>query len=109
MKLPKERNRYCPKCKKHTPHSITTAKQRGRSTARPLSRGSRSRAEARGLGVGYGNQGKRSKPAVKAWKRKTKVTRRMTLMYKCSECGKYKQASRSIRSGRIEIGDKVAK
>jgi len=110
MKLPKETRRYCPYCRKHTITSIDTAKQKSRSAARPLSRGSSSRAESRGLKKGYGNKGKwGSKPPVSRWKRKTKVTRRMTLMYRCKECGKAKGASRSIRSGRIEIGDKVAK
>jgi large subunit ribosomal protein L44e len=96
MKLPKETNRYCPKCRKHTAHKIETAKQK-------------SREKARGLRGGTGNLGKRSKPAVKSWKRKTKVTRRIALEYKCSECGKKHQISKAIRAGRIEIGEKVAK
>jgi len=109
MKLPKETNRYCGKCRKHTKHSIGVAKQKSRSATRPLSRGSASREKARGLRSGNGNLGKRSKPAVKNWKRKTKVTRRMTPMYTCSECNRTKGKWRSIRAGRIEVGEKVAK
>ena len=110
MKLPKETNRYCPTCRKHTKQTVAAAKQKARSATRPLSRGSKARAKLRGLLSGLGNKGKwGSKPAVQKWKRKTKVTRRVGILYKCSECGKAKGISKAIRSGRIEIGDKVAK
>lgn len=74
-----------------------------------MSRGSSSREESRGLRKGYGNKGRRSRKAPKSWKRKTKVTKRMTILYKCKECGKAKGAKKAIRSGRIEVGEKVAK
>lgn len=109
MKLPKETRRYCPYCKKHTLQSIDTAKQKARSSAHPLSRWSISRLRARGLRRGHGNLGRFSKPAVKSWKRKTKVTRRITVNYKCKECGKIKGIKKAIRAGRIEIGEKVSK
>ncbi len=109
MKLPKETRRYCPYCKKHTVQKIDTAKQKARSSARPLSRGGQSRTKARGERGGYGNQGRYSKPAVKSRKMKTKVTRRIGIVYKCKECGKAKGIKKAIRSGRIEIGEKVAK
>ena len=109
MKLPKETKRYCPYCKKHTLQGIDIAKQKSRSSSHPLSRGSASRARARGQSRGFGNLGRYSKPAVKSWKRKTKVTKRMTIVYKCKECGKIKGIKKAIRSGRIEIGEKVAK
>jgi large subunit ribosomal protein L44e len=109
MKLPKETKRYCPHCRKHTTHKVDTAKQKARGSARPLSRGSNSRAALRGLGVGTGNKGRRSKPAIKAWKRKSKVTRRIGIIYRCNVCKKAKGIKKAIRSGRIEIGEKVAK
>ena len=109
MKLPKETKRYCPYCKKHTVQVISTAKQKSRSSSHPLSRGSTSRIKARGLNRGYGNKGRYSKPAVKAWKRKTKLTRRITLLYKCKECKKSKVIKKAIRSGRIEIGEAVSR
>ena len=109
MKLPKETKRYCPHCKKHTSHSIATAKQRSRSSARPLSRWGASRVKSRHYKAGMGNLGRFSKPAVKSWKRKTKVTRRITVEYKCKTCGKVHQIKKAIRAGRIEIGEKVAK
>jgi large subunit ribosomal protein L44e len=109
MKLPKETKRFCPYCRKHTIHGVGTAKQKSRSATRPMSRGSTKRLISRGLKSGTGGHGKYSKPAVKSWKRKTKVTRRITLEYKCKECKKVHQIKKAIRAGRIEVGDKVAK
>lgn len=110
MKLPKEVNRYCPYCKKHTQQLVAAQKQRGRSAAHPLSRGSSARAAARGLGIGQGNHGRwGSKPAVKSWKRKSKVTKRITILFTCKVCKKSKGIKKAIRSSRIEIGQMVSK
>jgi large subunit ribosomal protein L44e len=108
MKLPKETKRYCPYCKKHTDQTIATAKQKSRSATRPLSRGSPTRIKLRGL-YGIGNFGKRSKKGAKDWKKKTKITKRITIMFKCKTCGKMKGMSSAIRSSRIEIGEKISK
>jgi large subunit ribosomal protein L44e len=108
MKLPKEKNRYCPYCKKHTQQLVLTAKQKGRSSAHPLSRGSPSRVKKRGL-YGYGNWGRRSKKGAKDLKMKVKVTKKITLLYKCKVCNKMKQVQKAIRSSRIVIGEKVSK
>lgn len=109
MKLPKETRRYCPYCRKHTEQIIAIAKQKTRSATHPMSRGSAAREKLRSLRGGFGNLGRRSRKGPKYWKRKTKITRRMTIMYKCKECGKQKQIKKAIRSGRIEVGEKVAK
>jgi len=109
MKLPKEIKRHCIKCRKHTTHIVKTAKQKSRSSTHPMSRGSSSREKSRGLRGGTGNLGRRSRPAPKSWKRKTKVTKRMTIEYTCKECKKTSQSAKSIRAGRIEIGEKVSK
>ncbi|MBU0977767.1 MAG: hypothetical protein KKD18_05100 [Nanoarchaeota archaeon] len=109
MKLPKETKRYCRNCKKHTLHSIGTAKQRARSSAKPLSRWSNVRTKARSYRSGKGGLGRFSKPAVKSWKRKTKTTKRITVEYTCKECKKTSQIKKAIRAGRIEIGERVAK
>src|SRR3989344_5171264 len=99
MKLPKETKRYCSNCKKHTIQIVGTAKQKSRSATHPLSRGSEARAILRGLKSGMGNKGKwGSKPAVKKWKRKTKVTKRITVTFTCKECKKTKGMKRSIRA-----------
>ena len=108
MKFPKETNRYCPHCKEHTAQTVSTAKQKSRSASHPLSRGSPSRSKLRGLN-GIGNWGKRSKKGAKDWKRKTKVTKRITVLYKCKKCGKMKGIKKAIRSSRIEVGEKISK
>ena len=109
MKLPKETKRYCPYCRKHTIHKIDTAKQRARSATHPLSRGSRAREKLRGVIGGFGNLGRRSRKGPKDWKRKSKVTKRITVTYVCKTCGKMHNIKKAIRSGRIEIGEKVSK
>ena len=109
MKVPKETKRYCSKCRKHTTHKVSAAKQRARSSARPLSRWSNSRTKARSYRSGTGNLGRFSKPAIKNRKRKTKTTKRITLQYTCGVCKKTKQIKKAIRAGRIEIGDTVVK
>jgi len=109
MKLPKQVKRYCPYCKKHTVQLVTTQKQKARSSAHPLSRWSQTRVKKRNYRMGYGNLGRFSEPPVKNRKRKTKITKRITIMYTCSECKKSKGIKKAIRSGRIEIGEKVTK
>ncbi len=109
MKLPKETTRYCPYCRKHTPQTVMTQKQKSRSASHPLSRGSNSRMRLRGLRIGYGNQGKYSRKGPKDWKMKTKATKRITIQFKCKTCGKIKGMSSAIRASRIEIGEKVSK
>lgn len=109
MKLPKETKRYCPHCKKQTAQTISVAKQRSRSASHPNSRGSASREKMRGLRGGFGNLGRRSRKAPKNWKRKTKATKRLTVMYTCKTCKKSKQANSSIRTSRLEVGEKISK
>ena len=100
MKLPKTTNRYCPYCKKKTEHKInvvSTGAKRG-----TLTRGSISRAKARGLGRRIGNKGKwGSKPAVSKFKRKSKTTKKTNIMYTCSECKKSKYQKKGQRAGKV--------
>jgi len=100
MKMPKTTKRYCRKCKTHTMHKadlVSTGHKRG-----TLKRGSLDRAKKRGTMTGIGNQGKRSRPAIKSWKRKTKTTTRKVLTYKCSECKK-STISRSRRVSKLVL------
>lgn len=108
MKLPKETKRYCPYCKKHTDQTLLTAKQKSRSASHPMSRGSPSRVKLRSL-QGIGNWGRRSKKGAKDYKMKSKVTKRISVLFKCKVCGKMKGMSSAIRSSRLEIGEKVSK
>ena len=109
MKLPVQTKRYCPTCNKNTLQKISVAKQKSRSATHPLSRGSTKRLKARGLRSGMGYKGKYSKPAVKSWKRKSKNTKRLSVVYTCNVCKKTKGIKKAIRTSRIEIGEKVAK
>ncbi len=108
MKIPPETTRYCPYCKKHTLQVASVAKQKGRSSAHPMSRGSR--AHLRGQGIGYGNKGRwGSKPPIKSWKRKIKATKRLAILYTCKVCKKTKGIRKAIRTSRLEVGEKIAK
>jgi ribosomal protein L44E len=109
MKLPTETNRYCPYCRAKTKQKISVAKQKSRSATHPNSRGSAGRETARGLRGGTGNKGRRSRKAPKNWKRKSKSTKRMTVLYTCTICKKAKGIKKSIRTSRLEVGQKVAK
>jgi len=109
MKLPKETKRYCPYCNKRTSQTVSVAKQKSRSATHPMSRGSASREKSRRLRDRPGNLGRRSRKAPKNWKRKTKATKRMTVMHTCKECKKSKMKKSSMRVSRIEIGERVAK
>ena len=103
MKIPKKTNRFCPYCKKKTEQKIdlvSTGHKRG-----TLKRGSLERAKLRHL-MGMGNRGKRSRKAIKSWKRKAKVTTRKVLIYTCSVCKKSKHAKKSWRVSKIMIGEK---
>lgn len=100
MKLPKTTKRFCPFCKKRTEQKldlVSTGYKRG-----ALKRGSLERAKKRGI-MGMGNHGKRSRPAIKSWKRKTKATTRKVVIYKCSECKKSKHAKNSRRVSKLII------
>ncbi|MFQ5531397.1 MAG: 50S ribosomal protein L44e [Candidatus Nanoarchaeia archaeon] len=99
MKIPKQTKRYCPYCKKKTEQKIklvATGFKRG-----TLTRGSISRAKARGLGKGIGNKGRwGSRPPQAKHKRKTKTTKKTNLMYTCNKCGKSKYQKKGIRAGK---------
>ena len=100
MKIPKKTNRYCPYCGKRTEQtikSVSTGAKRG-----TLTRGSISRAKARGLGRGIGNKGKwGSKPAVSKFKRKSKTNKKTNIMYTCIVCGKSKYQKKGKRAGKV--------
>ncbi len=79
--------RYCPKCKKHTEHTIAQAKRKERGT---LKKGSIERSTRRGHGLkGFGNKGKYSRKAITAWKMVgAKSSKKQDLTYRCKDCSK---------------------
>lgn len=101
MKVPKTTKRFCPFCKEKTEQKIdlvSTGHKRG-----TLKRGSLERSKQRNASPGMGNQGKRSRKAIKNWKRKTKTTMRKVLIYKCTKCKKSKHAKNSRRVSKLII------
>ena len=102
MKIPKKVKRYCPYCKKKTEQKVSIVSTGGKRGS--LKWGSLTRAKKRGKAKGIGNLGRwGSKPAVSKWKRKTKTTKRIVLLYTCKECKKGKQIKKSIRTSKIQL------
>jgi large subunit ribosomal protein L44e len=98
MKIPKTTKRYCPYCRKKTDQKIklvSTGTKRG-----SLKRGSKQRARLRGRAKGMGNLGRWSKPAVSKFKRKSKTTKKVNMMYTCLVCNKSKYQKKGIRLGK---------
>jgi ribosomal protein L44E len=106
MKVPKKTKRYCPKCKKQTEQKITLVSTGSKKGS--MKYGSKIRARLRGKARGYGNWGRYSKPASSKWKRKTKSTKRLVLMYTCQICKKSKPAKYSRRVSKIQIEEPLA-
>ena len=102
MKFPKQMNRHCPRCNKHTVHKLTQSKNRGRNQANPLSIGSKSRVRRRGERRGTGNLGKYSKPPKPKMTGK-KLSKKTDFRYQCSECKKMSVQKKGIRSKKIEL------
>ncbi len=75
MNMPKEIMTYCPRCKKHTVHTVSLYKDGRR---RVLAKGERAHERER---RGYGGQ---KYPMLR---RKAKVTKKQTLKLKCKDCG----------------------
>lgn len=99
--MPKATKRYCPYCKKVTEQKIKEAKTSNKGST--LKRGSLQRAKLRGLNRGIGNKGRRSRRAVSKYKRKTKTTKKVALLYTCKECGKSKNSKKGRRVSKIMI------
>jgi len=101
MKLPKIINRFCPYCKKHTPHKVTLNKKRN---PRSMTYGSKLRARRRGRARGTGNLGRYSKPAVTKFKMTgKKASKKTDLRYECSVCKKQHMRNKGFRAKKIEF------
>jgi large subunit ribosomal protein L44e len=101
MKVPKAKKRYCPYCKKHFEHKVSTNKKKNASS---LTHGSKYRARKRGLARGYGNQGRYSKPAITNFKMTgAKRSKKTDIRYECKQCKKVHMQSHGIRTKRVEF------
>jgi large subunit ribosomal protein L44e len=101
MKLPKLTKRYCPYCNKNTEQKIKQVSGGGGSKKGTLKRGSKVRARLRGKARGIGNLGRYSKPAGSKFKKKTKTTKKATILYTCTVCGKSKNKKKGIRTSKV--------
>lgn len=90
MKRPRNLKRYCPKCDKHTEHETERVKKR---KASELKWGQR---RFRKVTAGYGGF-PRPKPEGRE-----KPTKRVTLRYVCSACGKATQPA-AQRAKKFEL------
>jgi len=107
MRLPKTIKRYCRYCKKHTEQKVTNVSSGHKRGA--MKKGSIQRAKLRGLGIGTGNKGKwGSKPAMSAWKRKTKTVKKTNLMWTCNVCKKSTIQKKGFRAGKVSFEEKKA-
>lgn len=92
MKIPKVMKTYCAHCKKHTDHTVSQMKPKGRSSTHPLSKGSNSRLRRRGQRRGVGSLGRYSKPAISKFKRTgAKTSKKVVLKLECKTCKKSSQ------------------
>lgn len=106
MKVPKAQNKYCPKCKKHTPHKVAVAKRKGMFATHPLARGGspRQAKRGRGVGIGMGNRGRYSRKAISAFKMTgKKLTKKTDFRYTCGECKKTYTQAGGIRLRKVEM------
>jgi len=93
MKYPKTMRTLCPKCKKHTEHTVKQSKRLGRSKAHPISQSQR--RFKRKL-KGYGSF---PRPNPKG---EGKPTKKVDLRYTCGECKKA-HTRKGFRIRRFEL------
>lgn len=100
MKKPKVMRKYCPYCKTHGEHKVSSTKRKNKSA---LSRGSKTRMKKRGL-MGMGNKGKVSRGAISGWKRVgAKLAKRTDIRYECTTCKKQWCQRFGIKTKRLEF------
>ncbi len=93
MKAPKLVNVYCPKCRKHTQHTMKLVKKRARSSARPESQSQR---RFKRIMAGYGGF-PRPKP-----KGEGKQTKKLNIGLICKVCNKQHQR-KGFRAKKFEL------
>ncbi len=90
MKVKNTMNKYCPKCRRHTQHTVSTYK---RGKDRSMAQGKRRMTRKV---RGYGSF---PKPIQKRF---SKTTKKVVLRYRCNECGHVMQ-SKGMRLKKVEI------
>merc|ERR1711924_360240 len=88
--IPKNRNTYCRKCKKHTPHKVTQYKT-GKASLSAQGKRRYDKKQA-----GFGGQ---TKPV---FHKKSKTTKKIVLKFECTKCKAKRethQAHQALRAG----------
>lgn len=91
MKIPKSQKRYCPKCRKHTEHTVEEAKRK------PRRQDTKSQRRFLRKMKGYGSFPKENP------KGREKPTRKVDFRYKCSACGKKHSIGEGYRIKKMEF------
>jgi large subunit ribosomal protein L44e len=103
MKVPKNMNRHCPFCNKHTEHVVTLAKRRGKNFTHPMGRGSMARMKLRSSGkAGLGNHGRYSRPNKPKMSGK-KLNKNTDFRYSCKVCKKTHVQKSGQRLKKVEL------
>ncbi len=98
MKYPKAMNTYCPKCKKHTEHTVSISSRKARGKTHPMSEAQR-RFKAKLKGYG-------SFPRPNP-KGDGKPTKKIDIRLKCKECSKsHTKSSGGFRAKKFELSGK---
>jgi len=101
MKMPKTTTRFCPYCNATTDQKIKQVSTGHKKSS--LTRGSKIRARLRGKARGVGNWGRYSKKAGSKFKRKTKTTKKVVILYTCTKCNKSKPSSKGKRVSKLVV------
>ena len=96
MDIPKTQKRHCPKCKKHTMHTVRRVS--ASKVKRRMAEGQR-RFKRKMKGFG---SFPRPNPKGRA-----KPTKKLDLRYKCKECGKEQTIGQGFRVKKFELKKKV--
>ncbi|MFH1623420.1 MAG: 50S ribosomal protein L44e [Candidatus Aenigmatarchaeota archaeon] len=94
MKYPKKMRTHCPKCRKHTEHTVDQSKRR---TRRKMAQGQRRFLRKM--------EGYHSFPKENP-KGREKPTKKTDLRFKCSVCGRKQVRGSGFRSKKFEIKSK---
>ena len=91
MKIPKNQKKYCPYCRKHTPHTVEEAKRR------PRRQDTKSQRRFLRKMAGYGSFPKENP------KGREKPTKKIDFRYKCTVCGKKHTSGTGYRIKKVEM------
>jgi large subunit ribosomal protein L44e len=95
MKIPKVKNRYCPKCRKHTEHKVIVEKSGSRRGT--LGKG---RRKLYTMKHGYGGFPYPNPQKSQRWG--VKLSKKVNLKFTCSKCKKSHLQKRGKRAKKVE-------